>query len=285
MSRYRLLREAVISEGIVGEDQLRIPPAATDEELLLVHSADYIERVTRGTLSRDEVRRIGFPWTPEMVERSRRSTGATIAATQTALESGLGINLAGGTHHAFRDRGAGYCVFNDVAVAIRLHQARGQLRRAVVIDLDVHQGDGTASIFRDDPDVFTASLHGRKTFPCRKQQGSFDLELEPNTGDEAYLRAVDELLSSLPDSSFDIAYFLAGADPFAGDVLGGMAVTQAALRQRDQKVFDWCRQRRVPLVLTMAGGYAHDVRDIVAIQANTVRSAIENWRVQPDQPS
>lgn len=276
MRRYSLLREVLLQRGVVSADQLEIPDAANEEQLRRVHTDDYVRRVFEGELSADEQRRIGFPWSPQMVERSRRSVGATIAATAAALRCGIGVNLAGGTHHAFPDRGAGYCVFNDVAVAFRTHQHEGRVRRAVVIDGDVHQGDGTAAIFRDDPTVFTASLHAKKAFPARKQKSDLDVELDPGADDATYLDGLARLLDGIPgDVSFDVAYYLAGADPYEGDTLGGLKVSKAGLIERDRRVFEFCRNRGWPVVVTMAGGYAADYRDVVEIQAATIGAARE----------
>lgn len=274
MRRYSLLRETILQQGIIDASQLAIPDAATESQLQLVHQPEYIRRVLEGELSADEQRRIGFPWSPQMVERSRRSVGATIAGTASALNEGLGVNLAGGTHHAFPERGAGYCVFNDVAVAIRVHQQLGRIARAVIIDGDVHQGDGTAAIFRDDVSVFTASIHAKKAFPARKQVSRLDVELDPGADDEVYLAGLDRLLDGIPaDETFDVAYYLAGADPYEGDTLGGLKVTKAGLSERDRRVFTLCRNRGWPVVVTMAGGYAADYRDIVEIQAATIATA------------
>jgi acetoin utilization deacetylase AcuC-like enzyme len=275
MARYRLLRERLIERGIVSLDDLAVPPAATDDELRLVHDAGYVARVTSGTLADDEQRRIGFPWSPKMVERSRRSVGATIAAARIALVDGLGINLAGGTHHAAVDRGGGYCVFNDVAVAIRVLQRDRALTRAVVIDADVHHGDGTASIFAGDPTVFTFSIHARKAYPSRKPPSSLDVALEPGADDATYLDALSNALARVAASGpFDMAFYLAGADPFAGDTLGGLALTKTGLAERDRRVLQVCRGLGWPIVITMAGGYAADINDIVDIQCETVRLAM-----------
>lgn len=275
MARYRLLRERLQSTGVVSAEELAVPPAASDDELRLVHDAAYVHRVVTGTLSDDEQRRIGFPWSARMVERSRRSVGATIAAARVAWDGGVGVNLAGGTHHARIDRGAGYCVFNDVAVAIRVLQREGRLRTAVVIDCDVHHGDGTAAIFGGDSDVFTFSIHARKAFPSRKPPSRLDVALEPGADDAAYLTALDEALTVVERAGpFDMAFYLAGADPFLGDTLGGLAVTKAGLAQRDRRVFAVCRERHWPVTVTMAGGYAVDVGDIVDIQCETVRQAL-----------
>lgn len=274
MLRYRLLRERLECCGLFGVDDICVPSPATDPELRLVHTEDWIHRVTVGAVTPDEVRRIGFPWSEQMVERCRRSTGATIAASRCALRDGVSANLAGGTHHAFPDRGAGYCVFNDVAVAVRTLQAEGLIRTALIADGDVHQGDGTAFIFQGDPSVRTFSLHAAKAFPARKMVGDVDLELQPLADDMAYLQAWSKGLA-LATQGFaaDIIFFLAGADPFEGDTLGGLAVTKPGLAERDRLLFELCQQTRVPLVVVMAGGYAHVIEDIVDIQFQTIVAA------------
>ena len=276
MARYRLLRERLEQFGIFAAEQICVPPAATDEQLRLVHTEDWVSRVTSGELSNDEQRRIGFPWSAEMAERSRRSTGATIAAAGCALHDGVAANLAGGTHHAFPDRGAGYCVFNDVAVAIRSLQNEGLICRAMVIDLDVHQGDGTAAIFSGDDSVTTFSLHARKAFPARKQSSDLDIELSPGCDDETYLAELRRGLTWLSEqSSADLVFYLAGADPFEKDKLGGLSVSKQGLCERDRCVFQFCVDRTLPLMITMAGGYAEDVHDIVDIQFRTIVLANE----------
>lgn len=276
MRRYSLLRETLQERGIVPRERFHVPAAATDDQLRLVHTAAYVERVRTGDLSEDEQRRIGFPWSPQMVERSRRSVGATISAGRAALGERVAVNLAGGTHHAFTDRGSGYCVFNDVAVAIRVLQSEQRVRRCVVIDLDVHHGDGTAAIFAEAPDVFTVSLFARKAFPSRKPPGSLDVPLEPGTRDAEYLAALDAAFRVVEaEARFDIVFYLAGADPFEKDLLGGLALTKAGLVERDRRVFRFARRHSLPVAISMAGGYASDVRDIVDIQARTVELARE----------
>lgn len=274
MARYRLLRERLRQSGLFSPDEFVVPPSASTEQLLLVHTADWVQRVLTGQLTENELRRIGFPWSLQMVERCRRSTGATIAASRSALDDGVAVNLAGGTHHAFSDRGGGYCVFNDVATAARTMQHEHRIRSALVLDGDVHQGDGTAAIFADDPTVRTFSLHAAKAYPARKMCSDLDIALPPGSGDDAWLdgwrRGIDWACSGpVPD----LIYFLAGADPWQGDRLGGLAVSKAGLRARDQYVFDLCRQLKRPLVIVMAGGYAENISDIVDIQASTVTAA------------
>jgi acetoin utilization deacetylase AcuC-like enzyme len=256
--------------------QLHVPDPATDDQLCLAHTTDYVQRVVTGQLTPAEIRRIGFPWSPAMVERSRRSTGATIAAGRAALVDGLAVNLAGGTHHACADAGEGFCVFNDVAVAARALQREELIRRALVIDCDVHQGNGTAAIFTGDDSVFTFSIHGAKNFPLRKCPSDLDIALPDETDDAAYLEALDQALDEIfAEPDFDLAFYLAGADPFEGDRLGRMRLTKRGLQQRDERVLGRCRRHRLPVAIVMAGGYAHEVDDIVDIHAATIRTAIE----------
>lgn len=276
MQKYRLLRERILAEGIIQPDDLVVPEAATDEQLLRAHDAEYVERVKAGTLTTKEIRRIGFPWSPEMVERSRRSSGATIAACRAALEDGIAVNLAGGTHHAFRDRGEGYCVFNDSAVAARAMQAEKRARRLVILDCDVHQGNGTASILEGDTSIFTFSIHGEKNFPFHKEHSDLDLELPDGTEDQVYLDMLEEgVQRSLALANADIAIYLAGADPYSGDRLGKLKVSMAGLAARDRLVLGLCREQGLPVAVTMAGGYAREVNDIVTIHTQTVRIAAE----------
>lgn len=278
MSKYRLLRRQVASDDRHAKDTLLVPKAASDEQLLFCHDPDYVARVQSGSLSRAEIRRIGFPWSEKMVERSRRSTGATIAAARSALQDGISANLAGGTHHAFADAGEGYCVFNDAAVAIRTLQDEGRIERAVIIDLDVHQGNGTASILSGDKSAITFSMHGAKNVPSRKVASDLDVPLDDQTGDVAYLEKLRASLDVLDQmlarqGSFQLAIYLAGADPLHTDRLGRMAMTKHGLAERDSVVMDWCRQRKLALAIAMAGGYSADVQDIVDVHAQTLRLA------------
>jgi acetoin utilization deacetylase AcuC-like enzyme len=274
MARYRLLRERLEASRLFPSSDICIPAAATDEQLLTVHTQEWIRRVADGSLTSDELRRIGFPWSLQMVERCRRSTGATVAASGCALQDGVAANLAGGTHHAFPDRGAGYCVFNDVAVAARVMQSEGLVRRVLVADGDVHQGDGTAFIFQHDESVRTFSLHAAKAFPARKMVSDVDIELPPGADDAVYLEAWQRGLE-IAANGFDpdLVYFVAGADPFAGDTLGGLAVSKQGLAMRDQILFEMCRSRRWPVVIVMAGGYAAQISDIVDIQFETITAS------------
>ncbi len=274
LAKYTRLRERL--ELADWFDPLRIltPRRATDDELLRVHTLDYLTRVKSGRLTPDEVRYLGFPWTPLLVERSRRSVGATIEACLAAIEDGIAVNLAGGTHHAFSDHGAGYCVFNDAGVAARAMQDQGKALRVLIVDCDVHQGDGTASIFSDDPTVFTFSIHGAKNYPPVKPPSDLDIELVDGAGDDVYLGALEQGLSRAIDGAkADLAIYLAGADPFVGDQLGRLKVSKDGLRERDALVFRSCRAAGMPVAVAMAGGYAEEVEDTVDIHLETVRQA------------
>lgn len=274
MSKYARLRARVLADGVIAGDDVIEAPAATWEELRLAHAAGYVQAVAAGTLPAEMQRRIGFPWSPAMVERSRRSSGATIAAARTALTEGVAANLAGGTHHAFVDRGEGYCVFNDVAVAARVLQRDERCQRLAVVDCDVHQGNGTAAIFRGDPSVFTFSMHGAKNYPFRKEVSDLDVELADGMGDGEYLallaRHLPEVLARHRPA---LVFYLAGADPYAGDRLGRLGLSIDGLRARDEYVFARCHEAGVPVAVAMSGGYAPDVDDIVQIHLNTIRAA------------
>ncbi len=274
-AKYPLLRQRVAAE-LAPPCELLEPEAASDAQLRRVHDAAYLSRVVNGTLNDKEVRRIGLPWSPELVERCRRSVGGSIAACRAALADGVAASLTGGTHHAFPDHGEGFCVFNDVAVAARAVQDEGRARRIVIIDCDVHQGNGTAAIFAGDPSVFTFSIHGAKNFPLRKERSDLDIELPDHTADDAYLEALEfGLERTLALAVPDLALYIAGADPFAGDTLGRTALTQAGLAARDRLVLDACRRAGLPVAVVMGGGYARDIGDTVAIQVETVRIAAE----------
>lgn len=274
MEKYSRLRERVLAAGIVAPGDLIVPHAATDEEILRAHDPEYLRRVVAGELDRAEARRIGFPWSSAMVERSRRSAGGTIEACRAALEDGAAVNLAGGTHHAFRDRGEGYCVFNDAAIASRALQAEGLVGRVVVIDCDVHQGNGTASIFEDDPTVFTFSIHGRNNFPFHKERSDLDVELPDGTVDAEYLAALEAGLDRvLPAARAGLAIYVSGADPHERDRLGRLKVSRAGLRERDRLVFAHCRRAGLPVAAVMAGGYNVDVAETVEIHLQTVAEA------------
>lgn len=276
--KYPGLRQRLLETGVLSTADLHNPDPATEEQLLLVHTREYVEKILQGTIDERQMRRIGFPWSPGLVERSRRSVGATIAVCRAALEEGIAASLAGGTHHAYPDHGEGYCVFNDVAVAVRTMQQEQRISRALVIDLDVHQGNGTAAIFSDDPSIFTFSVHGQKNFPFHKEVSDLDIALPDNSGDDIYLDAVRVgLRQALSSISADLAIYLAGADPFADDRFGRMAVSKTGLAQRDQLVFEGCLQLGLPVALVMSGGYARNVEDIVDIHTETIRQAAAAW--------
>jgi acetoin utilization deacetylase AcuC-like enzyme len=276
MSKYSLLRERVAADGICGPGELREPRAVTDEEILRAHAPGYLERVASGELTKKEVRRIGFPWSKRMVERSRRASGGTVGACLAALEEGFAVNLAGGTHHAFSDKGEGYCVFNDSAIASRAVQAAGLAQRVVVIDTDVHQGNGTAEILRRDATVFTFSIHGAKNFPFHKEESDLDAPLPDGADDTEFLTALERgLEKALEDANADLAIYLAGADPFEGDRLGRLSVTKSGLAERDRMVLESCGERGIPVAVTMAGGYSRNVEDTVDVHFQSIRRAAD----------
>jgi acetoin utilization deacetylase AcuC-like enzyme len=278
MAKYRRLRERLVEERVLEPGDLLVADPIADDELRLVHARPYVEAVAAGSLPPDVQRRIGFPWSPAMVERSRRSVGATLAAARAAVGNGCSIaaNLAGGTHHAFSDRGEGYCVFNDVAVATRVLQRDGVVRRVAVVDCDVHQGNGTAAIFHGDATVFTLSFHGARNFPFRKERSDIDVEFEDDTGDREYLDALAVHVPAVLDGHRpDLVFYLAGADPYEGDRLGRLKLTLNGLKQRDRLVFELCRRRGIPVAVAMSGGYAPDIETIVTIHVNTIREAVK----------
>jgi acetoin utilization deacetylase AcuC-like enzyme len=273
MIKYRLLRERIAAA--FPDLQLEEPAPASDADLLLAHDPVYVDRLSRGDLSRTEIQRIGFPWTPEMVERSRRSTGATILASRAALHDGFGINLAGGTHHAHTDHGEGFCCFNDAVVACRVLQQEGLIERVLIIDLDVHQGNGTAEMTQGDQRIFTFSMHGATNYPFQKAQSDLDIELPDDSTNEDYLRALDQGLEVCARAiSPDLIIYLAGADPFEDDRLGRLSLTKTGLAERDAKVFGFAQYRRIPTVVAMAGGYARVIEDTVDIHFETVATGL-----------
>jgi acetoin utilization deacetylase AcuC-like enzyme len=274
MAKYALLRQGVLAAGLVRPEHLHDPPRAALEDLLRVHTPEYVQQVSDGTLPPSEQRRIGLPWSPAFVERAWRVVRGTIDASDAALRHGVAMNLAGGTHHAFPDRGEGFCTFNDVAIAVRRLQHLGRIRRAVIVDLDVHQGNGTHACFANDATVFTFSMHGAKNFPFHKVPGSRDVELEDGTGDEPYLALLEEHLPSvLHAARADLVVYLAGADPHEGDRLGRLRLTFDGLRRRDRMVLQTCREIGLPVCVTIAGGYGRRVEDTVAVHLGTVAVA------------
>ncbi|TFW08526.1 histone deacetylase [Oxalobacteraceae bacterium OM1] len=272
MQKYQLVREGVRA-AVTGARFHEAQPAS-DGVLALAHHPTYIERVTDGLLSPVEQRAIGFPWSAQMVERSRRSAGATIAACRAALAEGVAANLAGGTHHAYADRGEGFCVFNDAAIAARLMQAERRVRQVAIVDLDVHQGNGTASILAHDDSVFTLSLHGEHNYPFKKETSDLDVALPDGTGDDAYLAALQTALDELfRRCTPQLIIYLAGADPHEGDRLGRLKLTLAGLARRDRLVLDGAAARGIPVALAMAGGYGKNIQDTVAVHVQTIAIA------------
>ena len=281
MAKYSMLREELVQE--LSAVQMFEAPAATEGELALAHAPDYVQAVKSGTLSPEALREIGFPWTPAMAERSIRSAGASIAAGRAALKEGISGNLAGGTHHASANQGGGFCVFNDIAVTARVLQMEyfrqtKKTLQVLVVDLDVHQGNGTASIFANDSSVFTLSLHGEKNFPFRKVPSDLDVGLPDGCTDGPYLEALDRALIEMSERfKPDFLIYLAGADAHEGDRLGRLKLTEAGMAARDQKVFDWALASNIPMIICMGGGYGHDLRSTVAVQMNTWRLALRHW--------
>ncbi len=276
MRKYELLRQRIAAETDI---ELLVPQAASDKDLMLCHSEAYIQRVVGGEMAADELRELGFPWSEQMVERSRRSVGATIAAAEAALVEGAAANLAGGTHHAKRDRAQGFCVFNDCAVAARKVQQDDLADQILIVDADVHQGNGTADIFAGDNSIFTFSIHGEKNFPTQKALSDLDIEMPDDTDDETYLDAFDQGLNTSLNKSYpDLVFYLAGADPFEKDKLGRLKLSKSGLARRDQMVVNYCARRSIPLVMVMAGGYAVDLEDIVEIHFTSLSILAEYAR-------
>ncbi|MFN6101228.1 MAG: histone deacetylase [Burkholderiales bacterium] len=289
MGKYEILRQRLAAE--LPQLQLQLADPASDGELALVHTPSYVQAVVKGELSASAQREIGFPWSEGMVERARRSVGATVSAARLAMQQGIAANLAGGTHHAYADKGSGFCVFNDVAVAARLLQTEAarsgkQALQVAVIDLDVHQGNGTARIFRQDPTVFTLSLHGAKNFPFRKEESDLDIDLPDGCSDGLYVSQLQDALAQLEARcSPDLVFYLAGADPHEGDRLGRLKLSFEGLMERDRMVFEWAWRKRVPLAMAMAGGYGREIADTVQVQINTFSQALSAWeRWQNQRP-
>ena len=274
LMKYAMLRDRVLADGIVTADHLHGSDRIARDDLLLVHTPDYVDRFTNGDLTRDEQRKLGFPWSLELVERSYRTAAGTSDAARFAMHGGIAMNLAGGTHHAFPAHGEGYCVFNDVAVAIRALQRDGLAKRAAVVDLDVHQGNGTHAIFADDPSVFTFSMHGGRNYPFHKVPGTLDVELPDGTGDDEYLALLNASLpGALATAAPDVVFYLAGADPHETDRLGRLALSYDGLARRDSIVLESCREIGVPVAITIAGGYSEPIDATIAVHAATARIA------------
>ncbi|HEV2882531.1 MAG TPA: histone deacetylase [Pyrinomonadaceae bacterium] len=271
--KFELVRDRLVAEGTLAPSEIIEPQPAPVADVLLVHTEDYVTRLRAGSLTPRELRRLGLPWSKSLVRRSFLATGGTIKAARAALASGIASNLAGGTHHAFPERGEGFCVLNDVAVAIRILRRDGVIERAAVVDCDVHQGNGTATIFENDQSVFTFSMHGAKNYPVFKARSTLDIELPDGTGDDEYLRSLAEHLPRVFAHRPDILFYLGGADPYAGDKLGRLSLSIAGLRARDEFVLGECLARGVPVATVMSGGYAADIDDTVEIHCNTIRAA------------
>jgi acetoin utilization deacetylase AcuC-like enzyme len=270
--KFELVCRRLLDEGTLRADEIVEPQPAAVADVLLVHTEDYVTRLRAGALTPREIRRLGLPWSKALVRRSFLATAGTIGAARAALVRGVGSNLAGGTHHAFADHGEGFCVLNDVAVAVRVLRRDGLIERAAVVDLDVHQGNGTATIFADDPSVFTFSMHGAKNYPLFKARSTLDVELADGTGDDEYLRTLAEHLPRVFAHRPDVVFYLGGADPYAGDKLGRLSLSIAGLSSRDELVLGACRARGLPVATVMSGGYAADTNDTVEIHCNTIRA-------------
>jgi acetoin utilization deacetylase AcuC-like enzyme len=275
LAKYARLRDEVVARSLLSSDGVEEPDRVERWALELVHQPAYVDAVLDGSLTPFDLRRLGLPWSPGLRERSLRTVQGTVEAARDALAAGLGITLAGGTHHAFAGHGEGFCVFNDVAVAIRVLQREGRITRAVVVDLDVHQGNGTARVFGGDADVYTFSMHGARNFPFRKERSTLDVELPDGCGDIEYLAALDRHLGTVLEVARpELVFYLGGADPYHDDRYGRLGLSMAGLEARDERVFDAVRRRGLPLVLTMAGGYARRIEDVVTIQATMVGAAL-----------
>ena len=272
-SKYALLRERLLSEGVLRPDQLEISPLAAREEVLRAHDADYVEAFERGALDARAMRRIGFPWSERLVERTRATVGGAVAAARRAFADGLSGQLAGGTHHAHAGFGSGYCIYNDFAVAARTVIAEGLARRVLIIDLDVHQGDGNAAILGADRNVFVFSMHGEKNFPFRKVASDLDVALPDGMGDEAYLATLEAHLPALFDFRPDLVLYQAGVDPLAEDRLGRLELSHAGLAARDRMVLERCRREGLPVSMGLGGGYADPIAASVEAYAGCYRAA------------
>ena len=275
-SKYGLLRQRIMESQIAQAVDLKIPRPATDEEIIRVHDPTYIHRLQNGELSAKEIRRIGLPWSPEIVRRARYSAGGTIEACRAALEEGIAVNLGGGTHHAFSDHGQGYCWLNDSVIAARAIQAEGLAGSILIVDCDVHQGNGTAAIVNNDSTIFTFSIHGKNNFPYQKEKSDLDIALEDGADDAVYLKTLEKgLKESMGVAGADLVIYLAGADPYKDDRFGRLALTKNGLAARDRLVFQRCLEAGLPTAVTMAGGYARNVQDTVDIHFQSILAALK----------
>jgi acetoin utilization deacetylase AcuC-like enzyme len=273
--KFELVRDILVNEGTLRPEEIIEPQTARFADLTLVHTEDYVSRLRAGTLDQKEIRRLGLPWSESLVRRTFLAVSGTINASFHALEAGISSNLAGGTHHAFPDRGEGFCVLNDVAVAIRVLQRDNLAKRFLIVDCDVHQGNGTAFIFKSDEEIFTFSMHGEKNYPLYKEKSNLDIELKDGTSDAEYLEILSEALPRVFLHEPDIVFYLGGADPFEHDKLGRLGLTIGGLMKRDSMVLRFAKDHEIPIVTTMSGGYAKDINDTVEIHCNTIR-AVKN---------
>jgi acetoin utilization deacetylase AcuC-like enzyme len=271
IAKYGIIRDRAVACGAFEAADIHEPDRADRWALELVHTRAYVDAVVQGSMAPPAIRRLGFPWSEQLRERSLRTVQGTVEAARDALELGAGVNLAGGTHHAFADRGEGFCVFNDVAIAIRVLQQEGRVRRAAIVDLDVHQGNGTARIFEGDPDVYTFSMHAAGNFPFHKERSSLDVELADGASDSTFLSQLAAHLDQvLSEAQPELVFYLAGADPYREDRFGRLALSFDGLQARDAFVLECCRRRGLPIVITMAGGYARSLEDVALIHTNTL---------------
>jgi acetoin utilization deacetylase AcuC-like enzyme len=273
MQKYRLLREMLLAEGILTPDELRLPPPASEEQVLRVHTQEYYKKLTQGELSSSEIRRLGFPWSLELLERSLHSSGGTVAASRSALKNGISANLAGGTHHAHPGHGEGFCLLNDTAIAARAVLSETRVLKVLVLDCDVHQGNGTAAVFRDDPHVFTFSIHAEKNFPFRKTAGDLDIALPDGVGDDKYIDSLSQAIQKVFNNfSPQLVIYIAGADPHRDDRLGRLSLSMDGLERRDRLVIDRCLAEEIPLAVVLGGGYGRDIMKTVEIHIRTIKN-------------
>ena len=273
MDKYHLIPERLLAEGVLSPDEISEPDPIALDDILRVHTPEYVHAFTNGTLERKALLRLGLPWSQELVQRAFAVIGGTLGAAQAALRDGVGVNLAGGTHHAFADHGEGYCIFNDLVIVLRRLREDSRARRFLIVDLDVHQGNGTAALCRTDPDTFTFSMHGENNYPARKEHSSWDIALPDGTGDEQYLSMLSTTLPQLLDQATpDMMFYQAGVDVLGGDRFGKLALSMAGVGERDRLVNESARQAGIPLVVTLGGSYAHDINTIVETHCQTVKA-------------
>jgi acetoin utilization deacetylase AcuC-like enzyme len=283
IKKFELARDKLLGEGTLQSSEIFEPEPAEVEDILLVHTENYISRLRGGTLTEKEIRKLGLPWSKSLVRRSFLAVSGTINAARHALKNGIASNLAGGTHHAFPNRGEGFCVLNDVAVAVKVLKRDKLAKRFLIVDCDVHQGNGTAFIFKDDETVFTFSIHGAKNYPLFKEISNLDIELSDKTSDDEYLETLNEALPRVFLHNPDIVFYLGGADPFEKDKLGRLNLTMNGLMKRDEAILGFAKEREVPIVTVMSGGYAQDINDTVEIHCNTIRAVkkvFANFQIQ-----